>query len=74
MGKDLPSISVESFEYFPGRGLIATLHGIKVVFASISGCFSDLWFHSSSSVEFLRFLPLATKFLFFLQLFYHHIF
>lgn len=33
-GKDLPSISVESFEYFPGRGLIATLHGIKVVFAS----------------------------------------
>lgn len=30
-GKDLPSVSVESFEYFPGRGLIATLNGIEVI-------------------------------------------
>ncbi|KAB2617787.1 cadmium/zinc-transporting ATPase HMA1 [Pyrus ussuriensis x Pyrus communis] len=29
-GKDLPSVSVESFEYFPGRGLIATLNGIEL--------------------------------------------
>ncbi|XP_038900941.1 probable cadmium/zinc-transporting ATPase HMA1, chloroplastic isoform X1 [Benincasa hispida] len=27
MGKDLPSFSVQNLEYFPGRGLIATLHG-----------------------------------------------
>ncbi|GAV74863.1 E1-E2_ATPase domain-containing protein/Hydrolase domain-containing protein [Cephalotus follicularis] len=29
IGKDLPSISVESFEYFPGRGLTATLNSIE---------------------------------------------
>ncbi|KAM2967096.1 hypothetical protein FF1_027398 [Malus domestica] len=29
-GKDLPSVSIESFEYFPGRGLIATLNGIEL--------------------------------------------
>ncbi|XP_059456013.1 probable cadmium/zinc-transporting ATPase HMA1, chloroplastic [Corylus avellana] len=29
IGKDLPSVSVESFEYFPGRGLIATLNGTE---------------------------------------------
>ncbi|KAF8017358.1 hypothetical protein BT93_H2526 [Corymbia citriodora subsp. variegata] len=29
VGKDLPSISVESFEYFPGRGLIATLNNTE---------------------------------------------
>ncbi|XP_028764106.1 probable cadmium/zinc-transporting ATPase HMA1, chloroplastic isoform X2 [Neltuma alba] len=28
-GKDLPSVSVESFEYFPGRGLVATLNSIE---------------------------------------------
>ncbi|XP_019434684.1 PREDICTED: probable cadmium/zinc-transporting ATPase HMA1, chloroplastic isoform X1 [Lupinus angustifolius] len=28
-GKDLPSVSVESFEYFPGRGLTATVNGIQ---------------------------------------------
>lgn len=32
VGKDLPSISVESFEYFPGRGLIATLNNTQVEF------------------------------------------
>jgi len=30
VGKDLPSIFVESFEYFPGRGLTATVNGVKV--------------------------------------------
>ncbi|KAG1363333.1 BnaA09g42040D-like protein [Cocos nucifera] len=30
LGKDLPDISVESFESVPGRGLFATLTGIKV--------------------------------------------
>jgi len=30
LGKDLPSISIESFECLPGRGLFATLSGIKV--------------------------------------------
>ncbi|KAF5752867.1 cadmium/zinc-transporting ATPase HMA1 chloroplastic [Tripterygium wilfordii] len=29
VGKDLPSVSVERFEYFPGRGLIATLNNIE---------------------------------------------
>ncbi|MED6211264.1 putative cadmium/zinc-transporting ATPase hma1, chloroplastic [Stylosanthes scabra] len=28
-GKDLPSVSVESFEYFPGRGLIATVNSVE---------------------------------------------
>ncbi|KAG4943605.1 hypothetical protein JHK84_047661 [Glycine max] len=28
-GKDLPSVSVESFEYFPGRGLTATVNSIE---------------------------------------------
>lgn len=31
MGKDLPSVSIESFEYFPGRGLTATVNGIEVL-------------------------------------------
>lgn len=31
-GKDLPSVSVESFENLPGRGLFATLSSIEVVF------------------------------------------
>ncbi|KAF9600250.1 hypothetical protein IFM89_005074 [Coptis chinensis] len=30
IGKDLPSVSVESFESLPGRGLLATLSGIEV--------------------------------------------
>lgn len=29
-GKDLPSVSVENFEYFPGRGLTATVNSIEV--------------------------------------------
>lgn len=29
MGKDLPSFSVQNLEYFPGRGLVATLHGTE---------------------------------------------
>ncbi|XP_044483471.1 probable cadmium/zinc-transporting ATPase HMA1, chloroplastic isoform X2 [Mangifera indica] len=29
IGKDLPSISIESFEYFPGKGLTATVNGIE---------------------------------------------
>lgn len=29
-GKELPSVSIESFEYFPGRGLIATVNSIEV--------------------------------------------
>ncbi|XP_061339991.1 probable cadmium/zinc-transporting ATPase HMA1, chloroplastic [Gastrolobium bilobum] len=28
-GKDLPSVSVESFEYFPGKGLTATVNSIE---------------------------------------------
>lgn len=30
IGKDLPSVSVESFEYFPGRGLTATVNCVEV--------------------------------------------
>lgn len=29
-GKDLPSVSVENFEYFPGRGVTATVNSIEV--------------------------------------------
>ncbi|KAJ6740386.1 putative CADMIUM/ZINC-TRANSPORTING ATPASE HMA1 [Salix purpurea] len=29
IGKDLPSVSVESFEYFPGKGLVATLNNVE---------------------------------------------
>ncbi|KAI5581848.1 hypothetical protein BDE02_07G044800 [Populus trichocarpa] len=29
IGKDLPSVSVDSFEYFPGKGLVATLNNIE---------------------------------------------
>lgn len=29
LGKDLPSFSVQNLEYFPGRGLVATLQGIE---------------------------------------------
>ncbi|KAM0938995.1 putative P-type ATPase, HAD superfamily, P-type ATPase, transmembrane domain superfamily [Dioscorea sansibarensis] len=29
MGKDLPNVSIESFECLPGRGLLATLSGIE---------------------------------------------
>ncbi|KAL9378292.1 hypothetical protein Peur_029627 [Populus x canadensis] len=29
IGKDLPSVAVESFEYFPGKGLVATLNNIE---------------------------------------------
>lgn len=32
MEKDLPSVSVETFEYFPGRGLTATLNNTEVEF------------------------------------------
>lgn len=31
MGKDLPSVSIDRFEYFPGRGLTATVNGIEVL-------------------------------------------
>ncbi|KAG5386766.1 hypothetical protein IGI04_038236 [Brassica rapa subsp. trilocularis] len=31
IGKDLPSVSVESFEYFPGRGLTATVNCVQSV-------------------------------------------
>lgn len=30
VGKDLPVVSVESFECLPGKGVAATLSGIKV--------------------------------------------
>lgn len=30
-GKNLPSVSVENFEYFPGRGLTATVNSIEVL-------------------------------------------
>lgn len=29
IGKDLPSVSIDRFEYFPGRGLTATVNGIE---------------------------------------------
>lgn len=31
IGKDLPPVSVESFENLPGRGLFATISSIEVV-------------------------------------------
>lgn len=35
-GKDLPSVSIESFENLPGRGLFATISCIEVVFVHVS--------------------------------------
>lgn len=43
IGKELPSVAVESFEYFPGRGLTATLNGTKV--RLLSRNFSDVHLH-----------------------------
>ncbi|CAN0863898.1 Probable cadmium/zinc-transporting ATPase HMA1, chloroplastic [Linum grandiflorum] len=48
IGKDLPTISVEKFEYYPGRGLIATLND----FQSGSGRARSLK-ASLGSVEFI---------------------
>lgn len=47
-GKDLPSVSIESFEYFPGRGLIATLNGIEVFFFLTS---IDLFFYKFPALK-----------------------
>ncbi|XP_031253627.1 probable cadmium/zinc-transporting ATPase HMA1, chloroplastic [Pistacia vera] len=47
-GKDLPSVSIESFEYFPGKGLTATVNGIE------SGAGGDKMSKASlGSVEFI---------------------
>ncbi|XP_010429275.1 PREDICTED: probable cadmium/zinc-transporting ATPase HMA1, chloroplastic [Camelina sativa] len=48
VGKDLPSVSVESFEYFPGRGLTATVNCIESVTED-----SKLRKASLGSVEFI---------------------
>eukprot|EP00268_Persea_americana_P009364 TRINITY_DN1375_c0_g1_i1.p1 TRINITY_DN1375_c0_g1~~TRINITY_DN1375_c0_g1_i1.p1 ORF type:complete len:754 (+),score=157.76 TRINITY_DN1375_c0_g1_i1:331-2592(+) len=47
VGKDLPHVSVESFESLPGRGLFATLTGIK------SGGGGELLRASLGSVEYI---------------------
>ncbi|KAJ4890735.1 hypothetical protein Rs2_30483 [Raphanus sativus] len=48
IGKDLPSVSVESFEYFPGRGLTATVNCDESVTEG-----SKLQKASLGSVEFI---------------------
>ncbi|XP_010437243.1 PREDICTED: probable cadmium/zinc-transporting ATPase HMA1, chloroplastic [Camelina sativa] len=48
VGKDLPSVFVESFEYFPGRGLTATVNGVKSVAEE-----SRLQQASLGSIEFI---------------------
>jgi hypothetical protein len=35
VGKELPVVAVESFECLPGRGVVATLSGVKVRLTSI---------------------------------------
>ncbi|CAN1815103.1 Probable cadmium/zinc-transporting ATPase HMA1, chloroplastic [Linum perenne] len=56
IGKDLPSISVEKFEYYPGRGLVATLNDFQVFcfinFSSRNGGARSLT-ASLGSVEFI---------------------
>ncbi|KAF3574239.1 hypothetical protein F2Q69_00062770 [Brassica cretica] len=49
IGKDLPSVSVESFEYFPGRGLTATVNCVE----SVTEDMSKLQKASFGSVEFI---------------------
>ncbi|CAN6906412.1 hypothetical protein Bca4012_096175 [Brassica carinata] len=49
IGKDLPSVSVESFEYFPGRGLTATVNCVE----SVTEDMSKLQKASLGSVEFI---------------------
>ncbi|XP_037497092.1 probable cadmium/zinc-transporting ATPase HMA1, chloroplastic isoform X2 [Jatropha curcas] len=48
IGKDLPCVSVENFEYFPGRGLTATLNNMESGAGSIK-----LLKASLGSVEFI---------------------
>ncbi|CAH8358837.1 unnamed protein product [Eruca vesicaria subsp. sativa] len=48
VGKDLPSVSVESFEYFPGRGLTVTVNYVESVTED-----SKLQKASLGSVEFI---------------------
>ncbi|KAL0733744.1 hypothetical protein Bca4012_009954 [Brassica carinata] len=48
IGKDLPSVSVERFEYFPGRGLTATVNCVESVTEG-----SKLQKASLGSVEFI---------------------
>lgn len=40
IGKDLPPVSVESFENLPGRGLLATISSIEVLYLSVLDCLS----------------------------------
>lgn len=50
LGKDLPSVSIESFECLPGRGIFATLSGVKVsnsykkLLTFVYLCYSELSF------------------------------
>lgn len=42
IGKDLPRVSVESFENLPGRGLLATISSIEVQDTSLLDLFKLL--------------------------------
>ncbi|XP_077225235.1 heavy metal atpase 1 isoform X2 [Tasmannia lanceolata] len=48
VGKDLPYVSIESFESLPGRGLFATLTGIKSGIKDV-----ELWKASLGSVDYI---------------------
>jgi cation transport ATPase len=45
VGKELPVVDVESFECLPGRGVAATLSGVKVRLTSI------IFFNQQSHLE-----------------------
>lgn len=61
LGKDLPSVSIESFEYFPGRGLTATVNGIEVLYSVIVSIpmvpYSHLLFKQYPSTNNILTLP-----------------
>lgn len=53
MGKELPAVAVESFECLPGRGVVATLSGVKVC-VNLIICFNQ---KSSGNIQYKKNLP-----------------
>lgn len=60
VGKDLPSVAVESFESVPGRGLMATLNRNEVMFLVLasSSFLMLIYFHSVANI-FLYFIDMT---------------
>lgn len=53
VGKELPAVAVESFECLPGRGVTATLSGVKVC-VDLMICFNQ---QPSGNLQYKKNLP-----------------